>query len=141
MEKFHQYCLTVLLVIICNNISAHSTANGVVDHHDYKRLCEVYSTLVNAQNGNETSCLSKREREIYYTLNQKQKVCDIAEPLFNKQFHIDSNMGAKTPGDERYNQILFNFKNISNSYEFAETPYLKSKVSKIRNKDYLDLIS
>ncbi|KPE51463.1 hypothetical protein [Chryseobacterium indologenes] len=39
----------------------------------------------------------------------------------------------------RYDQALTNFEKQSKAYEFAENIYFKSKVSKIRNKDYLDL--
>lgn len=38
-----------------------------------------------------------------------------------------------------YNKALENFEKQSKAYDFAENIYFKSKVSKIRNKDYLDL--
>jgi hypothetical protein len=39
----------------------------------------------------------------------------------------------------KYDKILENFEKQSRAYAFAENIYFKSKVSKIRNKDYLDL--
>ncbi|MCJ7933807.1 MAG: hypothetical protein MUW56_09265 [Chryseobacterium sp.] len=39
----------------------------------------------------------------------------------------------------RYDKTLEHFEKQGKGYEFAENIYLKSKVSKIRNKDYLDL--
>lgn len=39
----------------------------------------------------------------------------------------------------RYDKALENFEKQSKEYDFAENIYFKSKVSKIRNKDYLDL--
>nr|WP_315027442.1 hypothetical protein [uncultured Chryseobacterium sp.] len=39
----------------------------------------------------------------------------------------------------KYDRTLENFEKHSKEYNFAENIYFKSKVSKIRNKDYLDL--
>lgn len=41
----------------------------------------------------------------------------------------------------KYDKALENFEKQSKVYDFAENIYFKSKVSKIRNKDYLDLKS
>ena len=40
-----------------------------------------------------------------------------------------------------HNKALENFEKQSKVYDFAENIYFKSKISKIRNKDYLDLKS
>ena len=41
----------------------------------------------------------------------------------------------------KYDKALENFEKQSKNYDFAENIYFRSKVSKIRNKDYLDLKS
>ena len=41
----------------------------------------------------------------------------------------------------KYDKALENFEKQSKVYDFAENIYFRSKVSKIRNKDYLDLKS
>ena len=39
----------------------------------------------------------------------------------------------------KYDKALINFEKQSKQNDFAENIYFKSKVAKIRNKDYLDL--
>jgi hypothetical protein len=46
MEKFQKYCLSVLLVIICSNISAQ-VINGSVENEDCRQLYEFYHQILN----------------------------------------------------------------------------------------------
>ena len=55
--------------------------------------------------------------------------------------HYQSKNSAKfiCKESKAHNKALENFEKQSKVYDFAENIYFKSKVSKIRNKDYLDL--
>ncbi|SDQ48111.1 hypothetical protein SAMN05421664_1761 [Chryseobacterium soldanellicola] len=144
MEKFHKYCLSVLLVIICSNISAHVN-NGTLGSEDYKKLCEVYSKFLNSQNGKESREFCVRKKTIQYNaIHQKQNAADIAE-IFSGLRHnsgfLKENFGLYGLENGKYDKILENFEKNSKTYSFAETEYFKSKVSKIRNKDYLEKVS
>ena len=59
----------------------------------------------------------------------------------NPENSIQYKSAAKTTCFElkNHDKALENFEKQSKVYDFAENIYFKSKVSKIRNKDYLDL--
>lgn len=145
MEKFQKYCLSVLLVIIYNNISAH-VKNGTVESDDCKRLWEVYSQFLSSQDCSESVIfLAEAKADHYCSLNQKQKAVDaIGAKSPQAQSHISfykDSLGLFFIGNAQHNKYLKNFQQQSKGYDFAEYIYFKSKVSKIRNKDYLDLRS
>lgn len=143
MEKFHKYCLSVLLVIICSNISAQVN-NGSLGSDDYKKLCEVYSKFLNSQDCKESHEFCVRKKTVQLNaIHQKHNAVDIVERLsgsHHSDFH-KGNFGLNGFENGKYDKILENFEKNSKQYEFAETEYFKSKVSKIRNKDYLEAIS
>ncbi|AZA52570.1 hypothetical protein [Chryseobacterium sp. G0201] len=143
MEKFQKYCLSVLLVIICNNISAH-VRNGTVESDDCKRLWEVYSKFLGTQDCDQSlEFLVKKKRTDYCVLSKKQKAVDaIGENIFQIQHHnfyndFELNYSQKN----KHNKNLENFERQIKDYDFVENIYFTTKVSKVRNKDYLDLIS
>lgn len=145
MEKFQKYCLSILLVIIYNNISAH-VSNGTVESDDCKRLCEVYSKFLGSQHCRQSLVFSAgKKSEPYCTLNQKQKAADAIGKTFSAIQHKtgspDDKSGENYPETEKDEILLKNFERQSKKYSFAGDIYFKSKVSKIRNKDYLDLKS
>lgn len=140
MEKLHKYCLSVLLVIICSNISAQSNSCSV-ENDTYNRLYEVYSQFLNSQHYKE-SHFSERKNKIHYNaINQKQNAGDLIEITSNKYNDPGLYKLGHLFENEKYNQVLENFERINKAYRLAGAFYFKSKVSKIRNKDYLDVIS
>ncbi|WP_370896596.1 hypothetical protein [Chryseobacterium gossypii] len=138
MERIHKYCLSILLVMICSNISAH-IGNIAVENEDYKKLCEVYSKLLNSRN-----CKEKQEKQaLYFTIHQKQKALALIGKIFSgkpyRNFYTGKQglIGSVACG---HDEVLKNFEKQGNECGFPEDEHFKSKVSKIRNKDYLDLM-
>lgn len=143
MEKFQKYCLSVLLVIIYNNISSQVN-NGSIEIDDCKKLYELYSKFLNAQGCEGTLEMSlSRIHGDYGTIGQKQSAVDVFTGQNAKRQgsgFYNFQPGIAGFGNEKYDRLLENFEKQSKEYNFAENIYFKSKVSKIRNKDYLDLI-
>ena len=80
----------------------------------------------------------------YSALGQKEKAAGIIERLlaargYTKGMFDHYQLGVTYFELGRYDKALENFEKQSKEYDFAENIYFKSKVSKIRNKDYLDL--
>lgn len=80
----------------------------------------------------------------YSALGQKGKATGIIEKLFATRGYVKGlfdhyQLGVTYFEQGRYDKALENFEKQSKEYDFAENIYFKSKVSKIRNKDYLDL--
>lgn len=80
----------------------------------------------------------------YSALGQKGKAVGIIEKLlaskgYFKGMYDHYQLGVTYFELGRYDEALENFEKQSKEYNFAENIYFKSKVSKIRNKDYLDL--
>lgn len=143
MEKFHKYCLSVLLVIICSNISAQST-NDCGGNEDYKTLCELYSKLLSSGDCKELPEGSLNIKITHFnSISQKQDAGGIIEStsLKLKSFGSYHKLGTDDLRYGKYAKILDSYKKKKKEYDFVETICFKNKVSKIRNKDYLDLIS
>ncbi|PIF43994.1 tetratricopeptide repeat protein [Chryseobacterium sp. 52] len=80
----------------------------------------------------------------YSALGQKEKAVGIIERLlvsrgYFKGMYDHYQLGVTYFELGRYDKASENFEKQSKEYDFAENIYFKSKVSKIRNKDYLDL--
>lgn len=80
----------------------------------------------------------------YSALGQNEKAAGIIERLlaargYTKGMFDQYQLGINCFELGRYDRVLENFEKQSKEYDFAENIYFKSKVSKIRNKDYLDL--
>ncbi|WPO91254.1 tetratricopeptide repeat protein [Chryseobacterium sp. HR92] len=80
----------------------------------------------------------------YSALSQKEKAAGIIERLLATRGYVKGmfdhyQLGVTYFELGRYDKALENFEKQSKEYNFAENIYFKSKVSKIRNKDYLDL--
>lgn len=80
----------------------------------------------------------------YSALNQKEKAVEILDNLFKtNDYHLGLydhyQLGVTYFELNQYDKALENFEKQTKVYDFAENIYFKSKVSKIRNKDYLDL--
>ncbi|WP_294299635.1 hypothetical protein [uncultured Chryseobacterium sp.] len=143
MEKFHKYCLSVLLVIICSNISAQ-ISNGTAESEDCKQLYELYNRILNQDCEDLQETCTKENPAQNITINQKHHAIDLIGKIFsNKQknnFHHNK-AGTDFPEKEKHDQLLKNFEKDSRKNLFAEVLYFKTKVSKVRNKDYLDVVS
>lgn len=80
----------------------------------------------------------------YSALGQKEKAVSIVERFsaskrYFKGIYDHYQLGATYFELGRYDNALENFEKQSKENNFAGNIYFKSKVSKIRNKDYLDL--
>ena len=80
----------------------------------------------------------------YSALGQKEKAIKIIEQQISAKDHNIGffdyyQLGVTYFELGKYDKALENFEKQSKQNDFAENIYYKSKVSKIRNKDYLDL--
>ncbi|KFF20484.1 tetratricopeptide repeat protein [Chryseobacterium sp. JM1] len=80
----------------------------------------------------------------YSALGHKEKAAAIIEKAllskgYFKGMYDHYQLGVTYFELGRYDKASENFEKQSKEYDFAENIYFKSKVSKIRNKDYLDL--
>jgi len=142
MEKFQKYCLSVLLVIICSNISAQ-TNNGSIDSGDC-RFYEIYNQLLNHQCDVSQKFCTKEKSGQKFAIHYKQNVADAVGRLFieHQQSHFYKNRAeANFSEKDKHNRLLKNFEKNGKENLFAEILYFKAKVTKVRNKDYLNLIS
>ncbi|WP_267404779.1 MULTISPECIES: hypothetical protein [unclassified Chryseobacterium] len=143
MEKFQKYCLSVLLVIIYNNISAQVT-NGVIENEDCRKICEIYSQFFESQHSDSQIYFTKK-KTAYQALNQKDKAIEVVGKILPEIQHNlgfnNSDIGLAYSERQKHDLSLLNFEKQSKDYNFTDSTYLKDKVSKIRNKDYLDFKS
>jgi hypothetical protein len=141
MEKFQKYCLSVLLVIICSNISAQ-TSNGSIENDDC-RFYEIYNQFLNHEcEASQEFCVKEKPRHSF-AIHHKQNVIDIVGKfLFEKHYQSSKNKEEVNFSEkEKHDQLLKNFEKNGKKSLFAEVLYFKAKVTKVRNKDYLNLIS
>lgn len=141
MEKFHKYCLSVLLVIICSNISAQ-ISNGSVNSEDCKQLYELYNQFLNQNCERSQEFCVKQNQGHHFAIHDKQNAIDVfGKPSGKPQFNSFNNKtGTGFSEKEKHSQLLQNFEKNSKENLFADILYFKTKVSKVRNKDYLEVI-
>ena len=143
MEKFQKYCLSVLLVIICSNASAQAPT-GCFENEDCRQLYELYHQILN-HDGTVSQKLSvKEDQKGHLAISQKQNAADLIGNIvcIKTRTHFYQNVaGTGLSEKEKHDQLLKNFEKNSKVYVFADILYFKTKVSKIRNKDYLSLMS
>jgi len=141
MEKLHKYCLSVLLVIICSNISAQAT-NGTTESEDCKQLYELYNQILNHDfKAPREFCPEKKAHNL--AIHDKRIAADLIGKICsgkNCEHSYKNKSETDFSNTERYNQLLKNFEKNSKENLFAEILYFKTKVSKVRNKDDLELI-
>ncbi|MCD0454213.1 hypothetical protein LPB85_01980 [Chryseobacterium sp. LC2016-27] len=142
MEKFQKYCLSVLLVIICSNISAQ-ISSGHLRSEDCKQLYEIYNQFLNSKDSNalKNVFLNEKSRR-KLSISGKHNAGDILGNIFIKksQNYSYPKILIAFSEKEKHYQVLINFLREVKGNIFAEDLYFKSKVSKIRNKDYLDVV-
>lgn len=142
MEKLHKYCLSVLLVIICSNISAQ-ISNGNLETEDCRKLYELYHQILNQDiEVGENLCL-KGSFKSNSSIGQKQNAIDLIGKIFpskNQNFPYKNKSGNGFSISEKEAQILKNFVENSKNKSLAQILYFKTKVSKVRNKDYLEIL-
>jgi hypothetical protein len=140
MEKFHKYCLSVLLVIVCSNISANTNIESL-KNIDCKQFNEIYSQFLKFECETSKEFYLKKKSTHSFAINYKQKAVDIFENfILRKQQNsfYNKNLISSFRGN-KHCEILENFEKQNKEKDFAENIYFKSKVAKIRNKDDLDL--
>lgn len=143
MEKFHKYCLSVLLVIICSNISAQ-ISGGTAESEDCKQLYELYNRILNQDCEDLQETCTKENPVQNKTISQNHPAVDLIGKIFpNKQKNNfqQNKTGTDFSEKEKHDQLLKNFEKNSRETLFAEILYFKTRVSKVRNKDYLDVVS
>ncbi|GAB0156629.1 hypothetical protein CHRYSEOSP005_18960 [Chryseobacterium sp. Alg-005] len=140
MEKLQKYCLSVLLVIICGNIPAQ-IANGSTEPTEYNNLCEIYTQLLGQKPGDtHQSCASKKPK-YYHAIHHKQNAIGvIGKAGFEKEYNkVNPHDAVPCLGIKKHDLVRVNFKSY-NKNSSTGTLYFRTIVSKIRNKDYLDLL-
>lgn len=141
MEKLHKYCLSVLLVIICSNVSAQ-ISNGSVENDDCKQLYRLYHQILNQKHEfSEGFCINKRSIR-NFAIGHKENAIDLIGSGFPE--HQNICFKSKFGGDfvdnhQKHSLLLYNYEKNSKANLFAGILYFKAKVSKVRNKDYLHL--
>lgn len=110
---------------------------------DLETLKKYYpEDLGRSQNGDYNLSIVKAMS--YSALGQKEKAAGIIERQLATRGYVKGmfdhyQLGVTYFELGKYDKALENFEQQSKEYDFAENIYFKSKVSKIRNKDYLDL--
>ncbi|WP_374460470.1 hypothetical protein [Chryseobacterium taeanense] len=142
MEKLHKYCLSVLLVIICSNISAQVNS-GVLENEDYKQLYELYSKILNRDCKASREFCKNESSKHHFAIHDKRNANDIIGKNFPEKQHsrfLNNKKETRFSENEKYCKLLQNFEKNSKENLFTKLLYFKAKVSKVRNKDYLSMI-
>ena len=151
MERFQKYYLSLIFLAVYSQISAQVNCSIYTDEN-CRKACEISNQAGEAQgfalsqmafdkNGDYNLYVAKAI--CYSALNKKDKAIQTLENLFKtKDYHFGLydyyQLGVTYFETAKYDKALENFEKQSKVYDFAENIYFKSKVSKIRNKDYLD---
>ncbi|MCI3937470.1 hypothetical protein MQX03_09665 [Chryseobacterium aahli] len=111
---------------------------------DIEALEKIYPTGYLGYSANGDYELHIAKAICYSALGQKDKAISIIENQLAKKEHNVGlfdyyQLGVTYFELSKYDKALENFEKQSKQYDFAENIYFKSKVAKIRNKDYLDL--
>jgi hypothetical protein len=142
MEKFHKYCLSVLLVIICSNISAQ-ISSGNAESEDCKQLYELYHQILNHhETGLERFCTEGNAGQ-NLRIGQKQNAVDLLKNISQGKGYRNFNKNKSESGvfqEEKYTLLLKNFEKQDKEIYFSQILYFKTQVSKVRNKDYLSVL-
>ncbi|MCJ8155210.1 tetratricopeptide repeat protein [Chryseobacterium sp. SSA4.19] len=111
---------------------------------DIEALEKIYPTGYLGYSANGDYELHIAKAICYSALGQKEKAISIIENQLAKKdhnigFYDYYQLGVTYFEVGKYDKALENFEKQSKQDDFAENIYFKSKVAKIRNKDYLDL--
>ncbi len=111
---------------------------------DIEALEKLYPTEYSGYSANGDYELHIAKAICYSALGQKEKAISIFEKQLAKKdhnvgFYDYYQLGVTYFEQGKYDKALENFEKQSKYSDFAENIYYKSKVAKIRNKDYLDL--
>lgn len=111
---------------------------------DIENLEKIYPTEYLGYSANGDYELHIAKAICYSALGEKEKAISLIEDQLAKKdhnvgFYDYYQLGVTYFELGRYDKALENFEKQSKQNDFAENIYFKSKVAKIRNKDYLDL--
>lgn len=111
---------------------------------DIESLEKIYPTGYLGYSANGDYELHIAKALCYSALGQKEKAISIIENQLAQKdhqvgFYDYYQLGVTYYQLGKYDKALENFEKQSKYNDFSENIYYKSKVSKIRNKDYLDL--
>lgn len=143
MEKLHKYCLSVLLVIICTNISAQIN-NGSLESDDCQQLYRLYSQILHQDQEASYGFYIHKRSVRNVAISHKENAVDLIGrnyPDQDQKFSFKNKYGADIAEKQKHQLLLYNFEKSSKENLFAANLYFKTKVSKVRNKDYLGTIS
>ncbi|RZJ38722.1 MAG: tetratricopeptide repeat protein, partial [Chryseobacterium sp.] len=116
--------------------------NGAIA--DIEALEKIYPTGYLGYSANGDYELHIAKALCYSAMGQKEKAISIIENQLSKKDHNVGlydhyQLGVTYFETGKYDKALENFEKQSKVDDFAENIYFRSKVSKVRNKDYLDL--
>ncbi len=116
--------------------------NGAIA--DIEALEKIYPTGYLGYSANGDYELHIAKALCYSAIGQKEKAISIIENQLSKKDHNVGlydhyQLGVTYFETGKYDKALENFEKQSKVDDFAENIYFRSKVSKVRNKDYLDL--
>lgn len=137
MEKFHKYCLGVLLVIICTNVSSQFNVE-ITKNLQFRSICEFHEdeVLLDDLLVNEANKLSPFKR---LSFREKASAIDLfGGNSFQKSIF---NCVENAELYELRSCFLVHDNQLNNANVFDEFSYFKIKNSKVRNKDYLDKVA
>lgn len=111
---------------------------------DIEALEKIYPTGYLGYSSNGDYELHIAKALCYSALGQKEKVISIIENQLSKKDHNVGlfdyyQLGVTYFELNKYDKALENFEKQSKINDFAENIYFRSKISKVRNKDYLEL--
>lgn len=110
---------------------------------DIEALEKIYPTGYLGYSSNGDYELHIAKALCYSAIGEKEKAVSIIENQLSKKDHTIGlydyyQLGVTYFELKNYDKALENFEKQSNVYDYAENSYFKAKVSKIRNKDYLE---
>ncbi|RNA61171.1 hypothetical protein D1631_04085 [Chryseobacterium nematophagum] len=136
MEKFQKYCLGVLLVIIYNNVS---TNHNVFHESNCYNLVKIYGQFLAEKHAENETNLFKKKVTFHGVFSSKNKAEDTLIKFFLRKKQNINPYKIIHFNTLASDMILENFEKRDVEYSIFGRFYIKNKVSKIRNKDYLDL--
>jgi len=138
MEKLHKYCLSVLLVIICSNISAQ-IHSGNVGTEDCKELYKFYNQILDQDCCGSQKYCTKRKLYFGHSVQQKKNALELlGKADFDNKYQYPLAAISYSKYYNKQNGLLTTFLKAYHGHILTNDLYFKAKVSKIRNKDYLD---
>lgn len=139
MEKLQKYCLSVILVIIYSNVSAHINTE-TAENIGCEKLRQLCNKLLSEDVDDSILFSNLNKESKYFELNQKhQTIHAVGKKNSKLQKNNTDSFLLSCFEFDKYDKALEDFEKQTKQNGFAEKIYFKSKFAKVRNKDDLDL--